>query len=189
MEGNFGGDEDGLIFYDSDDDNFDGANLGHQTGDDGVGIAFAEEDDSLEASPPGPPGSNLLRTRKRTLSFHKSAKEIESHDTLKVLLDPRSPEFDPTDSDTSTDCEEWEGFIMDYNEIYSRSNSNSDNSSNNSSSNGSTLERRNSNDPAGQLREIFANLQKSRSRSFTMRTPRNSGPRLPSFEEDESSEI
>ena len=80
---------------------------------------------------PPPPGSELMKTRKRTNSFHKSADQMNKLDTREVFENPERYEcldyFDERhDSNCSTDEENWKGFIMDYKGIYpspTRSNS------------------------------------------------------------------
>ncbi len=133
-----------------------------------------------------PPGRKLLLTRKRSMSFHKSAEDIEPHDTLSFFIDPYNPKFAPRSRSQTepADMYEWKDFDMDRSEVITnlpRSDSGETDSS------GSTPERRNSNDPISQLRETFTSLDKKRSKSLTKLLKKE--PKLSPFDENDSGDI
>lgn len=86
---------------------------------------FLIEESQSESVPP-PPGSQLLRSRKtpreRTDSFHKSADQMNKLNTIEVFVNPKRYEFfehcEKRWNSRDTLVEEWEGFIMDYHDMY-----------------------------------------------------------------------
>lgn len=155
------------------------------TTDDVTAEYFNKNDEDSDVPPP-PTSLKCLLVRKRSMSFHKSADEIDSEDTLAYLADPINPKFGTKSRSFSgsTDFDEWEDFDMECNGIIN--NVPSFDSNSDSNSNESTPERRNSNDPLCQLREKFATLEKKRSKSFT-KSPKKE-PNLPSFYENDATD-
>jgi hypothetical protein len=130
-----------------------------------------EESQSESESVPPPPGSQLLRSRKtpreRTDSFHKSADQMNKLNTIEVFVDPKRYEFfehcEKRLNSRDTLVEEWEGFIMDYNDMYpSRSPSPS------------------------RSRSLSRSNSLSRSRSFNTNSSKS---RLPSFSEEDEDDF
>lgn len=137
--------DDGLVFYDEIE------------GPDGKSVPFYSQNEDDEI--PGPPGSRLLQTRKRAQSFHISAEEFDSEssdeDNALYLKYSASGRKDRVDSGT-TIVDEWEGFDFESGTEtpeYNRSKSNSAEAQ--------------ASGPLTNLRQVFATLSKSRSRSFT----------------------
>lgn len=129
---------------------------------------------------PPPPGSELMKTRKRSMSFHKSFDEMENLDAKEVFMSSGSFDFDHetrNDSDSTIE-EEWEGFIMDHSALYPSRTSSTETIKINEK------QRTFSNSPTGQLRQVFYNFHSTRPKSFTSKAckPRS---RLTSFSEAE----
>ena len=86
----------------------------------------------FEVIPP-PPGSDILNTRKRSQSFHKSLDEMEKTSVKEIFISPESFEYDDRNDTKKTVVEYWdlEEFIMDHGSLYpSRSRSFSNESAN-----------------------------------------------------------
>lgn len=132
---------------------------------------------------PPPPGCEFMKTRKRSMSFHKSFDEMENLDTKEVFVSSGSFDFDHEDriDSDNTMVEEWEGFIMDHSTLYP---------SRTSSTETVKLEEKQPvfrNSPTSQLRQVFYAFRYVRPKSFTSKAckPRS---RLTSFSEAEEEE-
>lgn len=129
-------------------------------------LVFSEDEDGDYSLIPPPPGSNLLQTRKRGNTLYRSASDMKNLNAKDVFCNPEAYEYNRSDSD-ETQVENWDGFILDIDTMYSRSSSSS---SYDSSPDGNTQI-----DPASQLKHYFATISKTRSWSFPKRSRRKLG--------------
>ena len=161
-------DESDLIFYDSDSETNE--------------LIPSRTDSDSPVLPP--PGSELLRIRKRSASCHFPSNSIESYDTRELFCDPESFNRDSikrTDSE-ATLVENWEGFIMCRSELYGTRH----NSFNNSVSETENVCEKPPKHPSNDRKINFAQLGKSRSKSFSKKEKHIA--KLSSHSEDEESD-
>lgn len=122
--------------------------------------------DADDEAVPGPPGSGIMVNRKRAYSFYISPEEPRNCSKL----DPGSfynQRSESAESDVTL-VEDWEGFVKDYGSVTPSRNNSSE-----------------STDPVDNLRQMFAFLGKTRSRSFTKGTKRRQSLNsLPESEEE-----
>lgn len=144
-------DEDKLVFYDSDDSDFEVKIVAKS-----VPVANVPDSRRDDDSPvPPPPGSNLMKTRKRTKSIFYTEEEVDLFGA-NALLNGSEEDLDAMresriQSDATVE-EEWDGFIMCQGDLYG------DTRHNSAESLGGTRY---------PVKQVKAPFSKSRSHSFT----------------------